>query len=626
MRIPFLGIDLAVKRADTAPTKAWSPTDDRWYGAAWPFMGKNGNKTVTPESSVGCSAVYSGLKVISETIGTIPLNLYKRKGEDKREKATENSLFQVLRSLTNPNLTAMEFREMMTAHMVLRGNGFAQIIRGGDGQVVAMYPLHPNRMALEWEPELQEYIYVYSLSNGEKKKLLREQVFHLRGPSEDGLWGKSFVAVLRDLIGQNLTLDEYSHNFYKNNAAPSGVLQMAAGMEMTQKAKDNLRDEWKKKYSGANNSGSVAILEEGLTWQQIGMTSQDAQFIDTLKDVRRQILGCLRVPLHMAGDPEKLSFNSIEQLSIQFITYTMLPYLVRWEQTVARDLLTVKERVKYFAEFQVDGLQRGDLTSRYSAYAIGRQWGWLAVNDIRRFENLDPIEGGDVYLQPLNMIDATEALDYLNKNDANSAKPPGNKSPTDNNDNPTLKNSEIHAILNARAENRPTIDLSEVLEKIANIAEKVDKIAEKEQKSAEKEQKQPEDYGFQIEAISESNLNIFSEILARAMRKEGAALATAQRKGKMDSIEEDFYEDHKTFIRDSLSTAVRCHMEQIFIVSRANKPASWANDVTEVLNKVVERYCSAFKNAGDSVDARAFELALEVSAMVQQRGLEIVRG
>lgn len=618
MRIPFLGIDLAVKRSDSqVAARSWSPTDERWYGSAWPFAGKNGNKAVTPESAVGCSAIYSGVKIISETLGTIPLNLYKRKGEDKREKATDHSLFQVLRTLANPNLTAMEFREMMTAHMILRGNGFAQIIRGSDGQVVALYPLHPDRMNLEWDKELSEYIYVYSLNNGEKKKLLRDQVFHLRGPSDDGLWGKSFVAVLRDLIGQNLTLDEYSHNFYKNNAAPSGVLQMAAGMEMTQKAKDNLRDEWKKKYSGANNSGSVAILEEGLTWQQIGMTSQDAQFIDTLKDVRRQILGGLRVPLHMAGDPEKLSFNSIEQLSIQFITYTMLPYLVRWEQTVTRDLLTAKERAKYFAEFLVDGLQRGDLTSRYSAYAIGRQWGWLSVNDIRRFENQDPIESGDVYLQPMNMIDATEALDYLKQSKSNAEKPPGNKSPTDDNSNPTLKNSEIHALLNARAQ---SVDLSGVFEKIAEIAEKVDKIAEKEQKSGENVSKARLTLDSAIQVVRSGNVDAVAEVLARAMRKESAAVATATRKNKLPTIEEDFYVDHRVATRDSLKNLLTSQITQVRAlrsVAGLDGPDISMLDRDKLLDWTMERYFSAYRNAGEKSDSHANELAGEVVAWIE---------
>lgn len=626
MRIPFTGIDIGVKRSASSKEKSWSPTDERWY-TPWPWIGVNGTKTVTPQSAQGTSAVYSGVKIISETIGSIPFPLYQRKGDGKREKAESNSLYHVLKDLANPNLTAMEFREMMTAHMILRGNAFAQIIRGGDNQVVQLHPLNPDKMTLVYDKDLKEYTYEYSV-NGVQKKLLREQVFHLRGPSDDGLWGKSFVAVLRDLIGQNLTLDEYCNNFYTNNAAPSGVLQMAAGMEMTPKAKDNLREEWKKKYQGSNKSGSVAILEEGLEWKQIGMSSQDSQFIDTLKDARRQILGCLRVPLYMAGDPEKLSFNTIEQLSIQFITYTMMPYFVRWEQTVHRDLLTEQERKKYFVEFLVDGLQRGDIVSRYRAYAVGRQWGWLSVNDIRKYENMDSIEGGDVYLQPLNMIDSKEASEYLLSDDGSSEEePPGTKNETDDNSNITLKNTKLQLDLIKRQKKEENLDFDFIFEELTKISQKVDKIVEKEQKSAKNEEKPSKNLESQIELLSQANVQVTSEILARAMRKENAAVATATRKGKLDTIEVDFYADHVNFIRESLRPAVKSNLEQIFIVSRGFRAGYLEGEVEEVVNMAVSRYLDSFKNIDkDSIEAKAIDLAYEIAEAVKTKGLRIARG
>jgi hypothetical protein len=354
------------------------------------------------------------------------------------------------------------------------------------------------------------------------------------------------------------------------------------------------------------------------------MTSQDAQFIDTLKDVRRQILGCLRVPLYMAGDPEKLSFNTIEQLSIQFITYTMLPYFVRWEQTIARDLLTVKERTKLFAEFLVDGLQRGDLGSRYSAYATGRQWGWLSVNDIRRFENQDPVEGGDVYLQPLNMIDSTEASDYLSKGLEAGEKTPGNKSPHDDNSNPTLKNSEIHAILNARAENQPKFDSERLFEEFRKIAEKVDKIAEKEQKSPENSDNRNEKLMLGLAVTKEGNSKVIAEVLARAMRKESAAIATATRKNKLDTLEADFYEDHSRMIKESLTTLVNSQFDQMSalrVASGYNSGSVPASERDELLDVVVTKYNSAYRNAGDNAESRSRDLALIVVEMIEKSSL-----
>lgn len=629
MRIPLLGFDVGIKRAaPKSQNKNWSPTDDRWY-TNWPWMGSNGNTVATPETAMGNSALYSGVKVICETLGSIPLILYKRKSDDKRERASENSLYGVLKSLANPGLTAMEFREIMTAHMILRGNGFAQIIRSADNQVIGLYPLNPERMRLEWDKELSEYVYIYKKSDNKDYKFAREDIFHLRGPSEDGIWGKSFVAVLKYLIEHNLTLDEYSQNFYKNNAAPSGVLEAKDGYEVTEKARDRLRSEWKKKYSGANNSGSVAILEEGMQWKQIGMSSTDAQFIETLKDARKQILGCLRVQPYMVGDTEKLSFNTVEQLSIQFISYTMLPYFVRWEQTIYRDLLTPKERTKLFAEFLVDGLQRGDIVSRYRSYAIGRQWGWLSTNDIRRYENLDPIEGGDVYLQPLNMIDASEATDYLMSGNESSGEP-GTKNELDDNSNPTLKNSKLHAILNQRRKQEQihrSGDMNYVLEEMMKIALKVEEIRQNQGKTAEntpKETKKSSDLSGRISRMSEANVPLVSEIVGRVMRKESLARAKATQRQKLDTFDGDFFNEHKTFVRDSLAPLVRSQINQIFVLADEQNIDVVPAAANEVLDRAVEIYSSRYGSAGDKVEVLSVEFASELSVMVQEKSFKLL--
>lgn len=612
MKIPFTKLDIGIATRNSSTQRSWAATDNRWY-SPFPWVGKNGSQIATPETATQIPALFTGVKILSETVGSVPLIIYKRTSDEGRERAKDHPLYSILKDLANPNLTAMEFKEMMTHHMILRGNGFAQIVRNNGGDVIGLYPLHPSRMSLEFDNELLDYVYVYTLKSGLKKKMLREEIFHLRGPSEDGLWGISFVQSLKSIIEHNMTLDEYANNFYINNAAPSGVLQMAAGVEMSAKAKDNLRDEWKKKYQGAS-SGSVAILEEGLTWQQIGMTSQDSQFIDTLKDARLQILGGLRVAPYLAGDTDKLSFNSVEQLSIQFINYTMLPYFTRWQQTIHRDLFSSLERKKYYVEFLIEVLQKGDFITRYRGYAVGRQWGWLSVNDIRKFENMNPVESGDVYLQPMNMVDTTMAADFLSDSANSNEKVAGSKSETDDNSNVTLKNS-------ARIMYEPASKAQSLYNKIEQLSAKFDAfLTEKESKS---DQKEPKSEGFLGEVsvlLRDSNISVLSDILGRLMRKESAALATAERKNKLDAFDESFYPEHTNFTCESISSAVRSYAEQLVIFSRVSEQKSpnlrAASETTPlVLEKVKEIFEARYKKVGDT---KARDFAREIVSEIER--------
>lgn len=615
MRIPFTRIDIGVAgRSGSTTARSWNPTDERWY-APFPWLNKNGTQSATPDNATQVPPLFTGIKILSESVGAVPLILYKRKPNDERERATDHSLYSVLKDMANPRLTALEFKEIMTSHMILRGNGFAQIIRNYAGEVLGLYPLNPTKMSIEFDQELNEHVYVYILKDGSKRKFTSNEIFHLRGPSEDGVWGVSFVQSLRKIIEHNMTLDEYANNFYVNNAAPSGVLQMAAGIEMSQKAKDNLREEWKKKYQGAH-SGSVAILEEGLTWQQIGMTSQDSQFIDTLKDARLQILGALRVAPYLAGDTEKLSFNSVEQLSIQFINYTMLPYFVRWQQTIYRDLLSISEKKKYYAEFLIDVLQKGDFISRYRGYAIGRQWGWLSVNDIRRLENLNPIDGGDVYLQPLNMVDAAIATDYMLDNKDSNESVPNVKNELDDNSNILLKNSirsKVESTIEARLVSPMFQKLSEIEGRIALILEG------KEPKTLEKAPESSKNIEKTLISLRENNIAIFADPLARAMRKERSAFENAERKNKVDSFEKDFYPDHKDFIKEVISPAVRSYIGQIKMIGELTKGDDLAVSLNEsidsTLNSVIEIFDLRYKKAGED---KANDFAKEVMREIEK--------
>jgi HK97 family phage portal protein len=248
--------------------------------------------------------------------------------------------------------------------------------------------------------------YVYQLPDGKQTVLRGENVFHVRGLSPDGIKGYSPIGMQRQLVGMGLATEAFGATFFRNGARPGGILEHPGILD--DEAFERLRETWNETHGGLSNSHRLAILEEGMTYRQVGVPPEEAQFLESMKFNRSQIASIFRVPPHMIGDLDKATFSNIEQQSIEFKVFTMEPWLVRFQQAINVRLIG-EERGRYFAEFLPDALLRGDTVSRYQAHSIGRQNGWLSANDIREIENLNPIEGGDVYLVPLNMVPAGEA-------------------------------------------------------------------------------------------------------------------------------------------------------------------------------------------------------------------------
>jgi HK97 family phage portal protein len=248
--------------------------------------------------------------------------------------------------------------------------------------------------------------YVYELPDGEKKVLERWRVWHVRGWGTDAFVGKSPIALARESIGLTMATEEYGGRFFSNDSRPGGILRHPA--KLSPEAAKRLKASWENANGGLTNKHRVAVLEEGIEWQQIGISPEEAQFLDTRKFQELEICQVYRVPPHMIGITDRSTSwgTGIEEMGIGFVTFTLLPYLTRIAQSVNRDLLGANERKEYFAEHLTAALERGDLMTRYQAYNIGRNGGWLSANDIREMENMNPIEGGDVYLQPLNMAPA----------------------------------------------------------------------------------------------------------------------------------------------------------------------------------------------------------------------------
>ena len=384
---------------------------NRTVGSAYSFYmgGSSSGKIVTERSALQMTAVYACVRILSEAIAGLPLHLYRYKDGGGKEKALDHPLYLLLHDEPNPEMSSFVFRETLMTHLLLWGNAFAQVIRNGKGEIVALYPLMPNKMTVDRDDKGRLY-YSYSRSQDEAQTMkgntviLRpEDVLHVPGLGFDGLVGYSPIAMAKNAIGLAIATEEYGAKFFANGAAPSGVLEHPG----TIKDPARIREAWQSQFGGSANSGKIAVLEEGMKYTPISISPEQAQFLETRKFQINEIARIFRVPPHMVGDLEKSSFSNIEQQSLEFVKYTLDPWVVRWEQSIQRTLLRAEEKKAYFVKFNVEGLLRGDYQSRMSGYATARQNGWMSANDIRELENLDriPVEdGGDLYLINGNML------------------------------------------------------------------------------------------------------------------------------------------------------------------------------------------------------------------------------
>ncbi|HBL84702.1 MAG: phage portal protein [Clostridiales bacterium GWF2_38_85] len=368
------------------------------------FGSTNSGKPVNEHTAMQMTAVYSCVRILSETLAGLPLHVYKYNDSGGKEKYLTHPLYRLLHDEPNPEMTSFAFRETLMSHLLLWGNAYAQIIRNARGEVLALYPLMPNKMTVDRDSNGRLY-YLYQRSSEDTPSLGKDSqvyldpsdVLHIPGLGFDGLVGYSPIAMAKNAVGLAIATEEYGAKFFANGAAPGGVLEHPGTIKDPQKVKDS----WNSAYQGSSNSHRVAVLEEGMKYQAIGISPEQAQFLETRKFQINEIARIFRVPPHMLADLEKSSFSNIEQQSLEFVKYTLDPWVVRWEQSMCRALLSNSEKSIVFIKFNVDGLLRGDYQSRMSGYATARQNGWMSANDIRELENLDRIPedlGGDLYV------------------------------------------------------------------------------------------------------------------------------------------------------------------------------------------------------------------------------------
>lgn len=373
-------------------------------GYSFLFGRTTSGKPVNERTAMQTTAVYACVRILAEAVASLPLHVYEYQDDGGKKLVHDHPLYYLLHDEPNPEMTSFVFRETLMSHLLIWGNAYAQIIRDGAGRVLGLYPLLPDKMDVQRDDKGNIY-YVYSRNSDENPmfkeygdiRLKAEDVLHIPGLGFDGLIGYSPIAMAKNAVGMTLACEEYGASFFANGANPGGVLEHPGVLKDPSK----VRESWNSVYRGVNNAHKIAVLEEGMKYQQIGIPPEEAQFLETRKFQINEIARLYRIPPHMIGDLDKSSFSNIEQQSLEFVKYTLDPWVIRWEQSLQRSLLLPGEKGKYFIKLNVDGLLRGDYQSRMNGYAVGRQNGWFSANDIREMENMNPIpdeEGGSLYL------------------------------------------------------------------------------------------------------------------------------------------------------------------------------------------------------------------------------------
>ncbi len=414
-------------------------------GQTFMFGRADSGERVDEKSSLQIATVYACVRLLAETVASLPLHLYRYQGEDGKEKAMDHPLYKILYRQVNSEMTSFSFRECMMTHLLLWGNAYAQIVRDGKNEILGLYPMIPQNVEIDRDESGQIY-YIYHAyeddkagETGKDYYFKREEVLHIPGLGFNGLVGFSPIGMMKNALGSAIAVEKYGSAFFRNGAQPSGVLEHPSVLKNPEK----VRDAWESVYGGASNAHRVAILEEGMKYQAISLPPEDSQFLETRKFSVEEICRIFRVPPHLVQSLEHATFSNIEHQGIDFVQHSITPWIVRWEQAIIKDLLLEEEQDIYFPKFNVDGLLRGDYQSRMNGYSIAFSNGFMSPNEIRRLENMNPIpaeDGGDDYY--LNGS-------YTKLKDAGSAygvntegTPPKQDEPDEEEEQPEEKESE----------------------------------------------------------------------------------------------------------------------------------------------------------------------------------------
>ncbi len=379
---------------------------------------------INERNALSIPAVFACVRAISEDVAKLPIHVY-RQTETGKERLRNHPLARLVRDRPNPHMSWFDLAATSTAHALTWGNGYVEIVRDGNGRPSELWPLEPDHVEVRRSTvNPEEIVYIYNdPETGKRRTIFEVDVLHVKGLGYDGLVGYSVIGWARKSLALTAAAEKFGSAFFGNSSLPKGVLEHPG--VLGEEAQKNLRESWEKIHRGAGNYGRVAILEEGMKFNAITIPPEDAQFLETRQFQVPEVCRWFRMPPHKIADLTRATFSNIEHSSIEYVGDTLLPWLVRWEQEIRRKCFTGGE-ANLYVEFVTAALLRGDLKSRYDAYAIGRQWGWLSPDDVREFENLNPIEsdGGKIYLVPANMTNA-DVFAKVKEPPAPTTTPPG---------------------------------------------------------------------------------------------------------------------------------------------------------------------------------------------------------
>jgi HK97 family phage portal protein len=364
---------------------------------------------VSEQTILSLAAAARAISLPAQSLACLPVHLYERSGQDRKV----NTSHPVAEVLNQPNKkdSKFEYFESGQGFVGLNGNHIAIIERDAKLNIKELIPIHRDKVTILRGSDGLPY---YRLHDGKNTTLSMENIHHVKAWSFDGYQGSSPIHYAADSLGLAMATEQHASKIFANGVAVSGVIERPkdAPALTTQTAVDNIVNSFQDRHSGLRSKISVALLQEGMTYKQLSQHNDQAQLIESRRLGIADVSRLWGVPLSMLNESAGESYKSIEQQSLNYVIYCLLPHIKRWESAMARDLFVGKERAKYFVEFDVKGLLQGDINTRYAAYAFGRQWGFLSVNDIRRLENLPPLaQGGDIYLTPLNMADTAQIKD-----------------------------------------------------------------------------------------------------------------------------------------------------------------------------------------------------------------------
>lgn len=380
-------------------------TETRSTPTSWDHLAgkEGGDMAVTPPLAENMSAVFAAVQIISETVASLPLLVYREDDAGVRTATRQHPVARIFAGDANDWQTSNEWLETMTAHCLLRGNAYAEIIRDGRGAPIQVIPMHPDSVSVVQIPQTGRIRYDVTTPHRGTRRLLPEEVLHLKDRSDDGIIGKSRLHRARETFQTAMAVERFAGSTYRNGAALSGVVTHPD--QIGPEAAKTLRESIESLYRGSSNAGRIGVFEEGMSWTALSVSPEDAQMLESRRFSVEQIARMFRIPPPVLGDLSNGSYSNVTELGRWFATHTIRPWLVKWERTIERALLTTDGRRLHNVEFDMDELLRGDMLARFQAYRIAREIGVYNANELRGFERQNPRtdDEADTYLSPMNM-------------------------------------------------------------------------------------------------------------------------------------------------------------------------------------------------------------------------------